>query len=86
MSAANEPDALRIDQGGAVLKRLLATTALPIELEMGEFGAAVHAGCLIGITFDDDGVAAFRGGDVYNVRQVIFARRIVVPDLVEPAE
>jgi hypothetical protein len=45
-------------RGRAVLQRLLAAAALPVELEMGELGAAVHAGCLVRIALDDDRIAA----------------------------
>ena len=43
-------------------------------------------GRLIGIADDDDRLAPFGGGDVDDVGQIIFAGRIVVADLAEPAE
>ena len=53
---------------------------------MGELGAAVDPRRLIGVALDDHRVAPLGGGDVDDVGQIIFARRIVVADLAEPAE
>ena len=76
-----EPDAFRIDQGRALLHRFLAPPPLPVELEMGQLGAAVDARGLPGVGFDGDRGAAFGGGDHDDVGQIIFLRRIVVADL-----
>ena len=81
-----EPDALGVDQRRALLKRLLPAAALPLKLKVRELGAAVHTSRFIGVGFDDHCVAPLRGGDVDEVRQVIFPRRIVVANLPEPAE
>ncbi len=53
---------------------------------MGQLGAAVDAGRFVRVRLDDDRIAPLGSGDVDDVGQVIFARRIVVADLVEPAE
>ena len=50
---------------------------------MGELGAAVDARRLVGIALDHDRRAAVGGGDVDDVGQIIFARRIVVADLAQ---
>ena len=86
LGVVGEPHALGIDQRRAFVERLLAPAALPFELEVGELGAAVDAGGLVRIAFDDDRLPPLGGGDVDDVGQVIFARRIVVADLAQPAE
>ena len=68
------------------LEHLLASPSLPFELEMGELGAAVDAGGLVRVALDDHRLAPLGSGDVDHVGQVIFLRRIVVADLVEPPE
>ena len=60
LRVVREPDAFGVDQGRAVFQRLLAPAALPVELEMGELGAAVDARGLVGIALDDDRIAALR--------------------------
>ena len=81
-----EPDALRVDQGRPFLQHLLAPPPLPFELKVSELGAAVYARRLVGIALDHHRLATFCCGDVDDVREVIFPRRIVVANLVQPAE
>src|SRR3954454_19748401 len=81
-----EPDALRVDQGRPLLKRLLAASALPLQLEVGELDAAIDPCGLIRIAFDYDCIASFGGGDVDDIGEVVLAGGIVVADLVEPPE
>ena len=59
----------------------LAPAALPVELEMGQLGAAVDAGGLERLALDRHRRAAFVLGDHDDVGKIIFARRIVVADL-----
>ena len=70
----------------ALVQRLLAPAALPFELEMGELGAAVDPGGLIGVAFDHHRLTPLGGGDVDDVGQIKFARGIIVADAREPTE
>ena len=47
LRVVGEPDGFRVDQGRALVQRLLAPAALPFDLEVSELGAAVDAGGLV---------------------------------------
>ena len=81
-----EPHAFGVDQSRTLVEHVLAPAALPFQFEMGELGAAVDARGFIGIALDHHRPAALARGDVDDIGQIIFARRIVVGDLGQPAE
>jgi len=69
-----------------LLQRLPATAGLPILFQRRQFGAAVDARRLERFTLDDDRIAALVLRDHDDIGEVIFARRIGVADLGQPAE
>src|SRR5206468_7184047 len=81
-----EPHAFGVDQRRAILQCLLAPAVLPLQLQVRELGAAVDAGGFIRIALDDYRRAALRARNGDDVGEVIFAPRVVVADLGEPAE
>ena len=74
-----EEDRLRRDQRDALAHRLLAALRLPARFHRCQLGPAVDTGDLRGIGLDHRARPAVRRRQHNDVRQIIFARRIVVP-------
>ena len=79
-----EPNGFRSDQADTVRHGFFPTTVLPLTFYGREFGAAVDPGDLGRIVHLDHGAILSRQHD--NIRQIIFACRIVVADLVKQYE
>ena len=81
-----EPDSLWRDQRCAVIHRAKAAALLPFALDACEFGPAVDASDVERISLHHRTAAAIGVGNIDDINEVKFLRRIIISDAREEAE